>query len=174
MSRVREAFKRLSKSCWTHWFDAIDWIMDPSETTTRLRLFIQLPGDEISYCQQYIEQLSLQCDLANTVTRQSSPPQDGIPDLFIKSTSGKAIQIAEQLAMEYRMRSVVICGQGVIHGYLEDRIEKASLVGDMIRKHTARIVSDGGEINSRHLPTRQANQIEASWISRLEKEFASR
>jgi glycolate oxidase subunit GlcD len=174
MSRVREAFKRLSKSCWTHWFDAIDWIMDPSETTTRLRLFIQLPGDEISYCQQYIEQLSLQCDLANTVTRQSSPPQDGIPDLFIKSTSGKAIQIAEQLAMEYRMRSVVICGQGVIHGYLEDRIEKASLVGDMISKHTARIVSDGGEINSRHLPTRQANQIEASWISRLEKEFASR
>jgi glycolate oxidase subunit GlcD len=174
MPQVREGLKRLSKSCWTHWFDAIDWMIDPSDMTTRLRLFIQLPADEIPYCQQYIERLSRQCDLIHKVTHQASPPQDGIPDLFIKSTSGKAIEIAEQLAADYRVRSVVLCGQGVIHGYVEDRIDKASLLGDMIRKHSARIVSDGGEIYSRHLPTRQANEVEASWISRLEKEFASR
>jgi FAD/FMN-containing dehydrogenase len=157
---------KLLHSGWMHWWDAVDFIAEGRASFVRV-IFHCVPGEAPIFTQQlrYIAgntgaQLTLQDD--------TQPPLDGLPDLVIKTTADRAIDLATELARGAH-RCVALCYSGVVHVYMNESEDLAERIHALAQTLTAELHTQGGDWHSRWLPATPPSLIESAWLNTLEQ-----
>jgi glycolate oxidase subunit GlcD len=122
------AVSRLLSTCWLHWFDAIDLLAPPGGESCAARITLNCPANEWPVYADYIgrlaaeRRLTVETTLAETYSspQQVSAQFDGCPDIAFKTTTGRVLGLARELAVEWGLRCVALCYNGMVHGYLPD------------------------------------------------------
>jgi glycolate oxidase subunit GlcD len=117
--QMHEVAARLRTSCWIHWFDSVDVVIDGddrSEAETvarphsnrsdvgddgnhrcRLRIAVHAPEAEWDHYAQAVQQLADLGGLTVRTERAAGPPCDGCPDLVWKTTPDRVLRLAQEL-----------------------------------------------------------------------------
>ena len=168
---VAQAVPQLLKNCWMHWFDTIDFIVEPGNETGRLRLAVNCPAEECSVVETFVSKFASSQSLTWNFERNVPIPTDGCPDFVFKSVPENAIGLAREIAKSGEIRCVTICYHGVIHGFFHHGSGNADRVKEFVSKKAVELQTVGGDWHSRHLPPVIPNQLEAGWISIFEREL---
>ena len=171
INAVARAVPELLKNCWMHWFDAIDFIVEPGNETGRLRLVVNCPADECSLVEKFVSGFADSQSLAWDVEKNVPSPTDGCPDFVFKTVPEKAIEFARDITKSGEFRCVTICYLGVIHGYFHHGSGNADRIREVVSKKAEELQAVGGDWHSRHLPAETPNHLEAGWISIFEREL---
>ena len=170
---VTLALPELLRSCWMNWFDSVDVLIGQDVDTLTIRVAINTPTEEWSVYEAMLAVFARDHGLTLSADRQAPPPVDGIPDFALKTTPDHAIALAMDLSTRYRTRCVVLCYNGVVHGYLPSTENAAPQVQTIVDQVATSLHASGGDWRSRHLPRPTAQGVEATWLDILTKEFAS-
>jgi hypothetical protein len=168
---VAQAVPRLLKNCWMHWFDAIDFIVEPGNETGRLRLVVNCPAEDYSLVEAFVSGFADSQSLAWDVEKDVPIPTDGCPDFVLKTLPEKAIPLARDIAKSGQFRCVTICYHGVIHGYFHHGSGNADQIREFVSENAEELQAVGGDWHSRHLPAVTPGDLEAGWISIFEREL---
>lgn len=120
---------------------------------------------------------------------------DGCPDFVLKTTPDQAIPLARRVAHENHVTCVVLCYNGVVHGYLKNSLELDAgrretressaqnlptsapeiqmKITKIIERCALEIHAVGGDWQSRHIPSIAPSGVEVPWLRQLEQEFAT-
>lgn len=171
---VTQAAAALLATCWIHWFDAVDVLFDGSSETCQLRIALNCPVAEWSVYERFLAEFATNYSLLMSSEMQASLVPDGCPDFVIKTTPDQALQLAREITSGYQVTCVVLCYNGVVHGYCrQNTTDIRSQVSDIIDCHLSSLVEVSGDWQSRHLPGISPRGVEAEWMNLLEQEFAS-
>lgn len=226
---VSQASAALLATCWIHWFDAVDVLIDggPDGTrdTCRLRVALNCPAHEWPVYENFLTSFAKTHALTfersivsgvgatasagagavswsqstgkasgtpNFTTDRETGSQtkvfhaeerspflaDGSPDFSLKTTSDLALKLAREIVKDPAFRCVVLCYNGVVHGYLNQGPQPAadlqSQITNLIKNRYAQVLREvGGDWQSRHIPSEAPAGVEAAWLKLLEQEFAS-
>ncbi len=190
-SLVTQAVQKLLASCWIHWFDSVDLLMNGRSDTCELRISLNCPDYEQPVYLDYLANFASQMHLAFQSEAAASIPTDGCPDIVMKTTPDQAIALSRELAAEHGLRCVTLCYNGVIHGYFDglysapdangsagatgsaDIRDIPERIADLIGRYSKLLTSVGGDWQSRHLPAEAPSGVEAVWLKQLDQEFGS-
>lgn len=164
------AVAEMLKSCWMHWFDSIDVLMDPVLGTTCARIVLNCPPDECPVADKYLSEFFNNRCLSVRLERDVSAPMDGLPDIVFKTAPESVFTLAEQLTKTAGLRCIAIAYCGVIHGYLDQVADKIEPIRSLIAQYQDALFAVGGDWHSRHLPPLNPSTLEANWISHLQQE----
>ncbi len=168
------AVPQLLKTCWMHWFDAIDLIPGAtSQSATpdcRLRIVVNCPAAELPLIEHFLSGFAASCGLGMNGERDVPAPTDGCPDFVFKTVPEQLVRLAHDLTQQGGIRCVALCYNGVLHGYLEDSTDKVGRIHSLVRETADELEAVGGDWHSRHLPDTTPSALEASWITILEQE----
>lgn len=171
---VLKATPELLSTCWTHWFDAVDLLLHGENV--QLRVLFNSPAEEAPVYRDYLAGFAQAKGLSMRM-EEETPPLDGVPDVYLKTTPDRAVTLGCEIAMATEMRCIVIAGCGVVHGYLPPLLQSAeegkAAVRELIARYEKEIVSVGGEWGSWRLPAPPASGEEAAWREQLLREFAA-
>ncbi len=173
---LRQAATELIQSCWMHWIDAIDLISEPRANS--LRILVQCPEQETSVFQNHVSDLSARLKLACESQSIDREPEDGIPDLMLKTTPDQAMVLGTEISTEFGIRTVACCYPGIVHCYLNtdpatqstQQSPDLSVLKRIVQAYGSRIHSAGGEFQSRHFSPQPVSDREQSWIETFFKE----
>lgn len=168
---VSKAIPDLLKNCWMHWIDSIDLILDSPDDECVLRMVVNCPAEEFAVVETFMTQFSQSSGLAMTIDRERAAPTDGCPDFVLKTTPDQVLGRAREISRQGGVRCVTLCYNGVIHGYVEDDVNKVDRIRTIVNSHVEELHAIGGDWHSRHLPSHTPSPLEASWISILEQEM---
>ena len=168
---VSQAVPQLLKNCWMHWFDAIDFIVEPGNETGRLRLVVNCPAEECSLVESFVSGFAGSQSLDLDIEKDVSIPTDGCPDFVLKTAPENAIELAREITRSGEFRCVTICYHGVIHGYFSQGSGNADQVRKLVSKKAEGLQAVGGDWHSRHLLAAKPSELEAGWISIFEREI---
>jgi glycolate oxidase subunit GlcD len=168
---VTQAVPQLLKNCWMHWFDAIDFIVEPGNEAGRLRLVANCPAEESSLVETFISRFADSQSLAWDVEKNVLSPTDGCPDFVLKTVPENAIELSRDITKSGEFRCVTVCYHGVIHGYFKGGSGNADQVSELKSKTAEKLHAVGGDWHSRHLPAAIPNLLEAGWISIFVREL---
>ena len=168
---VSQAVPQLLKNCWMHWFDAIDFIVEPGNETGRLRLVVNCPAEECSLVESFVSGFAGSQSLDLDMEKDVSIPTDGCPDFVLKTAPENAIELAREITRSGEFRCVTICYHGVIHGYFSQGSGNADQVRKLVSKKAEGLQAVGGDWHSRHLLAAKPSELEAGWISIFEREI---
>ena len=157
----------LLKNCWMHWFDSIDFVVDRE---CQLRIVVNCPADEVACFDAMLSSFAVSQRLSINVQRDSPAPADGCPDFAFKGLPEHVVPMARNIVKTGGMRCVVLCYNGVIHGYLEGDSDKSERIGRLVTSMAGELHAVGGDWHSRHLDDLKPSVREAEWISVLEQE----
>jgi hypothetical protein len=157
---------KLLHSGWMHWWDAVDFITD--ETTSFVRVTIHCAPHEAKLFVTQLEQIAAATSTQLTMQNDVSLPRDGLPDLVIKTTPDRIIQLASELARE-SSRCVALCYNGIVHVYLNNRADITEHIQSLIQPLEAELHSLGGDWHSRWLSAQTPTINESAWLETLEK-----
>ena len=101
-------------------------------------------------------------------------PIDGCPDFALKTTPDRTIALASELAATHGIKCLALCYNGVVHGYLNDVADAATVVQKIVQSHATPLHESGGDWHSRHLPRPAVHGVEAQWLSVLTTEFSTK
>lgn len=160
----------LLKNCWMHWLDAIDVVMDVFPAGYQIRIVANCPADECAVAEGFVSAFADTHGLTLNTERGVAMPTDGCPDFVFKSSPEQVLQIARDIVPAGGVRCVVLCYNGVLHGYLHDDSKKLAQIEALIRKYADELSAIGGDWHSRHRPDVTPTDVEANWISILETE----
>jgi len=173
---VAQAAHSLLATCWIHWFDSVDLLMNGCSETCRLRISLNCPDYEQPVYWNYLADFAAKMQLAIQSEPAISVPTDGCPDFVMKTTPDQAIALSREMAAEHDLRCVTLCYNGVIHGYfntLPGDDEIAERITQLIGRYSKALTLAGGDWQSRHLPAPTPSGVEAAWLKQLEQEFGS-
>ena len=168
---VARAVPELLQNCWMHWFDAIDFIVEPGNETGRLRLVVNCPPEECSLVETFVSGFADSQLLSLIVEKDVPIPTDGSPDFVLKTVPENAVELARDIATSGEFRCVTICYHGVIHGYFNHVAGKADRIRELVTKKAGELHAVGGDWHSRHLPAVIPSELEAGWITIFEREL---
>jgi hypothetical protein len=176
----------LLATCWIHWFDSVDVLMDGNNTENyKLRIVLNCPEYETAVYDEYLSSFSTRHGLTMSSESVSFPPADGCPDFMLKTTPDQVISLARQVSAGHDVICIALCYNGVVHGYLSHGPEEAGgdastsaleaegKISTIIDRWSEDLQVIGGEWRSRHVSSRSASEVESPWIEQLEKGFAS-
>jgi len=164
---VRAAVPALLRTCWMHWFDAVDVI--GSEDTSTLRVTVHCPAGEWNIFRDYLAAFAGEHHLGFAAQPDTALPADGCPDVVFKTSPDRVLALAADLVRAGGARWVALCSHGVVHGYLPDGADRVDRIRELARPHLAALDPLGGDWHSRHLPRPVTSPVEAAWIATLEE-----
>lgn len=169
--KIQAAVQELLRTCWIHWFDSMDVLMDREET--QLRISVNCPTQEWPIYERCLSRLAASHELSFQGESEVAPPVDGLPDFVLKTTANRVLALGEQLRREAGVRCVALCYPGVLHGYLPEATEAAAQVTGLIQPLERQLLEVGGDWHSRHCPRSLPNSMEAAWDTILREEFSA-
>ena len=171
---VSQATAALLATCWIHWFDSVDVLFDGSAETCQLRIALNCPAAEwpvyAAYLQSFAaaQQLSLVSDSATALL------PDGCPDFALKTTPDQALTLAREIVRDNTTTCIALAYNGVVHGYLKQPVTDAlSQINSIIQRYSPALFQNGGDWQSRHIPSAPPAGVEAEWLKVLGQEFAA-
>ena len=165
---VRTAVPFLLQSSWMHWFDSIDFLSESGQSF--LRIAVHCPATEWPLFEQYLSSFAAQQTLRLDILQEASPPFDGCPDLTLKTTPDRVVDLAEKLGKHGGVLCVGLCHNGVVHVYIQEGAGRVALIEALVRQTTPELHTLGGDWNSRHLRPLPLSPIESEWTAILAKE----
>jgi hypothetical protein len=171
---VTKAMPELLQSCWMNWFDSVDVLAESKSDALTVRIAINTPAAEWHVFESLLAAFASAQKLAFRTIPQAPAPIDGCPDFALKTTPDRAIALASELAATYGIKCLALCYNGVVHGYLNDVVNVATVVQKIVQSHATPLHESGGDWHSRHLPRPAAHGVEAQWISVLTTEFSKK
>lgn len=157
----------VSHSCWIHWFDSVDILYNPTDSSWSLRLLLNAPADEWQVAVGFIDEHCQRLGLSSTSRMVQQPPSDGLPDLCFKTTRDHALHIAQDVARNSSIKLSASCHTGVIHFYCVDQ----QLLNRVADSYRASILERGGELHSRHWSLPSVIESERHWFEVLSAAF---
>jgi glycolate oxidase subunit GlcD len=169
---VMEAVPKLMPSSWMNWFDSVDVVTESGSSSLTIRIAINTPATEWEVFERELQSFAAGHGLSISVAPNAAAPIDGCPDFAMKTTPDEVLALACELTDRHGIRCVVLCCNGVIHGYLS----KNTTAEDQIRRITgstaARLHQSGGDWHSRHVSSTVSREVEAGWLAALATEFS--
>ncbi len=175
---VTKAASAMLATCWMHWFDSADVVVEGSAESCRLRIALNCPAYESAVYEEYLSGFAATHGLTLHGETTTFIPADGCPDFVLKTTPDQVIPLARRIAFENEVTCIALCGNGVVHGYLQHGIEPGApdvqlKITRIIDRCAKEIHAVGGDWRSRHIPAFVSSGVETQWLRQLEKEFAS-
>ncbi len=173
-SGLHAAANRFRKSCWGHWFDSIDYVTARFSNFDFLRIAVNCSQRDWPVYEAAIQAVSRENSLSLEV-HEEQHINDDCPDFFIKTTPHHAWELADEITRAHgQVSCVVLCNNGVIHGYLGEtpQGELPKLVEEMLDTFAPSVQAVGGDWSSRHLSPPIAGDVEQAWLETLEREFS--
>lgn len=154
---------RILTSSWVHWYDAVDLIVTPEGQKT-----IELSADcalgERGRFFDHVSTLETQSG-----AKQISPPtvsKKGIPPLSLKTTSSKAVTLAQKLVGRFGGQARVLCVNGAVHFF---PAPECGVPSDRALVALGKeCIEQGGHVFGAWAPSKQPNATEAVWARDLE------
>ncbi len=168
---VNMAARQLLATCWIHWFDSVDVLLQPGTEQAELRISLNCPAEEWGVYLTTVEGLCREHGLLLNSEPQHGLVPDGLPDVMLKTTPDRAVELGRHVGQRYGMRVVVIAGHGVVHGYVVSGDDKGlpQRVRECVTELNEGLAEHGGDWQSRHLSRGAASGVEAVWLEVLEK-----
>ena len=192
---VSQAAAAMLATCWLHWFDSIDVVLEGRLESCRLRISLNCPAYESAIYEEHLSSFAAKHELLLHSESMSSVPVDGCPDFVLKTTPNQAIPLARRVAVENDVTCVALCYNGAVHGYLKNgpgtstvgsgtrqssnrslttsATEIQRKITNIIERCSKEIHADGGNWQSRHIPFTAPSGVEVQWLQQLEQEFAT-
>jgi len=161
---VAAAANRLVRTCWMHWCDAIDMVVDGGRTTVRIG--IQCRSAEWPVHETFLREFSMRNGVSIAVEQGAATAHDGLPDAVLKTTPERAAALAAAVGGRPGLKAVAILARGVVHVHAVAG-EPAAAAAAIVARHSPALEAIGGDARSRHLPARSAAPAETAWIERL-------
>lgn len=168
---VSQAIPKILLTCWMHWFDTIDLMVEPKRDTARVRIVTNCPEQEYPVIHAYLTEFAKKGGLSLAAEQNVSLPMDGCPDFVLKTSPESVVRLAQDVSKLFQIRCVGLCYNGVVHGYLDSGSNAAERVRAIVQKYAEELESIGGDWHSRHLAPDKPHELEAGWIAILEKEL---
>jgi FAD/FMN-containing dehydrogenase len=170
---LRGDFRDLSKAAsillkggWMHWLESLDFMA--SESGVELRIWIHTVPEEAGIFEAHLTEIAALTQTLIEIQRGASPPVDGIPDLAIKTTPDRAIDLARSISND-AIHSAALCYSGVVHVWLPSVKAHQAGVESLVGPHLDTLLSIGGDWRSRHIRHDKPIAAEAAWIKTLEE-----
>lgn len=163
---LHSCVSNLLHSGWMHWWDAVDFVTEGGASF--VRVMIHCVPEEASIFEQQLEHLAASTCTQLTLQNNTSPPLDGLPDLVIKTTPDRVINLASELA-DFTLRCVALCYSGVVHVYMNDSYDLTERIQALVQPYTAELHTLGGDWHSRWLPATPPTITESAWLNTLEE-----
>lgn len=192
---VSQAAAAMLATCWLHWFDSVDVVVEGSQEWCRLRISLNCPADESAVYEKHLSSLAAKHELLLHSESIASVPADGCPDFVLKTTPDEVIPLARKVSVENDVTCVALCYNGAVHGYLKNGLQTGNAgtgtrqsfdrsltasaaevqlrITSIIERCSKEIHAVGGDWQSRHVPSTAASGVEEQWLQQLEQEFAS-
>lgn len=165
---VSDAVRAILRSCWMHWYDSIDVLTRTGlASEAELRIATNFPATESAVAERRLERLAVDHGLALQVDSESVPPCDGLPDLMLKITPDRVLELAREIANEFACRTVALCYPGVVHIHSDDSDSKQ--LQSIVTRYESQLREYGGDWQSRHRGAGEPSERESLWISQLEQ-----
>ena len=168
---VSRAMPVLLQSCWMNWFDSVDVIARPNSDTLNVRIAVNTPAAEWALFESLLASFATTQALSLQATPNAVTPIDGLPDVELKTTPDRAIDLACDLSRTHALMCVALCYNGVVHGFLNNLQNAAAQVQTIVESCALPLHELGGSWLSRHLPRPAPRGVEAQWLSILSAEF---
>jgi len=192
---VSQGATAMLATCWMHWFDSVDVVVEDSQESCRLRISLNCPAYESAIYEEHLSSFATKHELLLHSESVASVPADGCPDFVLKTTPDQVIPLAHRVAVENDVTCVALCYNGVVHGYLKNGLETSTAgsgirqasdrslttsateiqrkITNIIERCSKEIQAAGGDWQSRHIPSTAPSGVEVQWLQQLEQEFAS-
>ncbi|MDB5387768.1 MAG: FAD-binding oxidoreductase, partial [Planctomycetaceae bacterium] len=175
---VSQAAAALLATCWIHWFDAVDVLFesvsDSKTENCRLRIALNCPAHEWPVYAEFLMSFATTHGLSLNSDSTASLRPDGCPDFALKTTPARALPLAREIVAGHAVTCVVLCYNGVVHGYLKQpATDVQSQITNIIQRYSPALHEVGGDWQSRHIPSQTPTGVEAEWLKQLGQEFAS-
>lgn len=167
---VAAAAAGLVRTCWVHWCDAIDLVVDGGRATARIG--IQCRSDEWPVHESFLREWADREGVSLDVERGAAAPHDGLPDAVLKTTPERAAALAAAVGGHAGIKAVAILARGVVHVHVVAG-DAAATAAAIVARHAPALEAIGGDARSRHLPPRPAAAAEAAWLDRLGREWGA-
>jgi FAD/FMN-containing dehydrogenase len=163
---LRSCVSKLLHSGWMHWWDAVDFLTEAG--TSFIRVMVHCVPEEASIFAQQLEHVA--ASASAQLTLQNDVPQalDGLPDLVVKTTPDRVIDLAAELA-QGASRCVALCYSGVVHVYMNESDDLTERTQALVQPHALELYSLGGDWHSRRLPATPPTITESAWLNTLEQ-----
>ncbi len=170
---VSQATAALLATCWIHWFDSVDVLCTNGIDSCQLRVALNCPAAEWPVYDAYLRSFAATHGLE--LTSNSTPlPPDGCPDFALKTTPENTLELARQIVAEGAATCIALAYPGVVHGYLKQSATDArSQITTIIQRYAPALYKNGGDWQSRHIPSMPPAGVEAEWLTLLEQKFSS-
>jgi len=173
MAQLKQVAAALLSTCWMHWFDSIQLIIDGQNDACQLQIWLNCPAAEFAVYESEIQRLADLHRLSMTSTSVLRPPLAGRPDFMLKTTPDRVIDLATRIAHTTDTTCHALCYNGVIHGYLSritsDR--SSEVISEIVKRFSDELLAMGGEWQSVHLDSKADNAVESTWLKLLTQEF---
>ena len=170
---ITRAMPALLQSCWMNWFDSVDVVVDGVARSLELRIAVNTPADEWPVFESMLTAFAATYRLSAKGQLNMAAPIDGCPDFVLKTTPDRALAMGRDIANEHRVKSVVLCYNGVVHVYVPGSDDIPAQVNGITKQVESQLHKVGGDWRSRHVPRSEAQGVAARWLQVLGKEFTS-
>jgi hypothetical protein len=171
---VDNAIPLLLQSCWMHWFDAVDLVVETSQCPGRLRIVVNCPKHEWEVIDAFLSSFAADHRLQYGADFTHPAAVDGRPDLVIKTTPAHVVKLARDVAQSADVYCVAMCGPGVVHVHATSGTQiGADGIRQSMAPHASLLDEIGGEWYSRHMASPSRSDVEQSWLAVLEQEFCT-
>ncbi|WP_397571552.1 FAD-linked oxidase C-terminal domain-containing protein [Schlesneria sp. T3-172] len=168
---VLQAAADLLQTCWMHWLDSIDYIIESPEDSGHLRIVVNSPVSESALIDDFVSSFARAHELVYQPEAGRELPTDGLPDFVFKTSPESLLAMTREIAGQGGIRCVALCYNGVLHGYLDDETARVDRIRGLVDEYAQRLTMGGGDWFSRHLPPAEMSPLEADWVQLLEQEL---
>jgi len=165
VAALRGGMSRLLHGGWMHWWDAVDFVA--ADASRRIRVALDCPRGEAPLFTEELQRVADAVGARLTLQPDTSAPLDGIPDLVVKTTPDRVIDLAEALARS-AARCVALGYNGVVHVHLREGEDRPARIRAMVEPHLETLYALGGDWHSRWLPAPEPVPAEAAWLTTLD------
>jgi hypothetical protein len=168
---VAHAASDLARTCWVHWFDSIDLVVEGPAVS--LRIGIHAQRDEWPVYEAFLLGWMRDRALVIDMEQDAAPPHDGLPDAVLKTSPEHAAELARSVGGHSGLSAVAVMARGVVHAHVAAGRDAAGAAAAVVARHAAELEAVGGDAHSRHLAPRPAAAAEVAWIDCLHREWGN-
>lgn len=164
------AAAELRGSNWTHWFDSIDYGVDGrrgAAWSPQLRIVVNLSEARLPIVDRWFQRFAAAHGLRVAGQLDAAAPDDGLPDLVIKTTPDRAATLAALVAGQHAVRCLASVVTGAILVAGDGPEVDRGQIDRWARQLADQVVPLGGDCHSRWSVATAPGQAEQHWITSL-------